>query len=85
MRALNDLMVADRAVDWARKERCYRVEKTQYVNVGATRSKKRRWCRDGIQPDRVCCYFLVSLSDYATEECNLVPDRVDMTVPFLEK
>ena len=31
-------------------------------------------------------YFLVfMLSDYAKEECNLVPGRADITVLFLEK
>jgi len=42
-KASNALMnVADRAIDWGRKEQRYRVEeKLNYVNVGATPIEKK--------------------------------------------
>ena len=77
VKASNDLMtVANRAIDWARKEQRRRLEeKLNYVNVGATPIEKRT---NGVETiyNRIAYvrYFLVVLlSGYAAEECNLVP------------
>ena len=69
--------VADRAIDLARKQQRYRVEeKLNHVNVGATPVEKKR--TNGVEKvyNRIAYiyYFLVFLlSEYAKEECNLVP------------